>query len=212
MKIRTSLALFFLFFLSGISLAQQGVEVLDSVKLQGKVYSAIVQHGDTLILAQLDDVRFTSPRSFKSSDEYRTYLRYKRYAVKVYPYAKDAIKILKTVELRTLDMPKRKQKRYIKRTYEQLEKNFKTQLKSLTKTQGKILIRMIEKEMQVPFYDIIKEKRNGFTAFYWHQFGKLYDYDLKRGYVRGDDPIMDAVLDGYDLSFDENSSGILLSK
>jgi hypothetical protein len=194
------------------SLAQHEAEVIDSVRLDGQVFSAIVQDGDTLILARLDDIRFTSPRSFSSSEEYRKYLRYKKYAVKVYPYAQDAINILKTVEERTGKMKKRQAKKYVKQTYDQLEFNFKTQLKGLTKTQGQILIKMIEKEMNMTFFDIIKEKRNGFTAFYWHQFGKLYDYDLKRGYVRGDDPIMDAVLDGFNLSNYKESSGILLSK
>jgi len=180
--------------------------------LGGKVYSAIVQDGDTLILAQLDDVNFTSPRSFKSREEYKKYLRYKRYAVKVYPYAKDAINILKTIEDRTKDMNRRKKKKYVKQTYEQMEQNFKQQLKKLSKTQGKILVKMIEKEMDMTFFEIIKDKRNRFTAFYWHQFGKMYDYDLKRGYVRGDDLIMDVVLDGFDLSYDKKSSGIILSK
>jgi hypothetical protein len=200
-------------FTLGIPLSGQDVgELIDSVKLDGKVYSALVQDGDTIILAQLDDVRFSSPRTFKSREEYKTYMKYKRYAAKVYPYAKDAINILTTVEERTEDMGKRKKKKYIKQTYRQLEHNFKTQLTKLSKTQGRILVKMIEKATGETFYDIIKDKRNGFTAFYWHQFGKLYDYDLKRGYHRGDDPILDIVLDSYDLSYGKRTNSILISK
>lgn len=191
--------------------AQPSYELLDSLRIDGKVFSAIIQNGDTLILAQLDDVNFTSPRSFSSRDEYRRYLKYKKYAAIVYPYAKDAINILKKVDERTEHMRKRKKKKYVKNTYKQLELNFKNQLKGLTKTQGTILIKMIEKEMDESFYNIIKDKRNGFTAMYWHQFGKMFDYNLKRGYVRGDDLILDAVLDGFDISYKEDSGGIILS-
>lgn len=191
---------------------QEVGEIIDSVKLGGKVYSALVKNGDTLILAQLDDVRFSSPRSFKSKEEYKTYMKYKRYAAKVYPYAKDAINILTTVEDRTEDMSRSKKKKYIKQTYRQLEHNFKTQLKKLSKTQGRILVKMIEKATGESFYDIIKEKRNGFTAFYWQQFGKIYDYDLKRGYHRGDDAILDIVLDSYDFSYGKRTNSILISK
>lgn len=194
-----------------ILFGQQGYKMLDSVRIDGQIFSAIVQNGDTLILARLDDVSLTSFRSFSSRDEYLRYLRYKKYAALVYPYAKDAVNVLKTVEDRTRSMSRSKRKKYVDHTYRQLEHNFKQQLKNLTKTQGKILVKMIEKEMDQSFYDIIKAKRNRFSAFYWYQFGKLYDYDLKRGYVRGDDYIMDAILKDFDLS-NENGNPILLSK
>lgn len=66
---------------------------------------------------------------------------------------------------------------------------------------------MIEKETNMPFYDLIKKMRNGFVAFYWHQFGKLYGYNLKEGYIRGKDKPMDAVLD--DFKFDNINDNIL---
>jgi len=74
------------------------------------------------------------------------------------------------------------------------------------------MVKMIEKEMDESFYNIIKSKRNGFTAFYWHQFGKIYDYNLKRGYVKGDDLIMDAVLKDFDISYKENMGAKIMNK
>ena len=207
---------FFILIFSGLFwttvIAQPDYEMLDSVRINGQIYSAMVQNGDTMILARLDDVSLTSLRTFKSREEYLRYLRYKKYAAIVYPYAKDAINILKTVEERTKDMKRSKRKDYVDHTYRQLEHNFKQQLKGLSKTQGKILVKMIEKELDQPFYEIIRAKRSRFSAFYWYQFGKLFDYDLKRGYVIGDDYIMDAVLKDFDISFDEDGSAILLSK
>lgn len=206
--------LFFVFILllSSIEGKAQAYEMIDSVRIRGQIFSAMVQDGDTLILAQLDDVSLTSLRDFKSRDEYLRYLKYKRYAAVVYPYAKDAIGILKKVEERTQDMKRSKRKKYIKHTYKQLENNFKKQLKKLSKTQGKILVKMIEKEMDDSFYNIIKDKRGRFTAAYWHQFGKMFGYNLKEGYIEGEDIIMDAVLRDFDISFDKDSSNKILSK
>ena len=195
--------LYILFILSFLILTNANSQITKSngkVTINGKVYSTMVINGDTVILADLDTMSVSSPRHFATNEEYKRYLKYKYYAAKVYPYAKDAINILNKLEDRTKNMKPAKRKKYIKLTYRQLEHNFKKQLKSLSRTQGKILIKMIEKETGMTFYNLIKKMRNGFTAFYWHQFGKLYDYNLKEGYIKGKDRPMDAVL--MDFNFD----------
>jgi len=98
-------------------------------------------------------------------------------------------------------MSKRKRKRFVKRKYRQLKKEFKTPLKNLTKTQGKILIKMIEKELDTPFYTLMKDMKGGWTAGYWNQMGKIFNYDLKEGYQEGDDPILDIVINDFDISY-----------
>ena len=64
-----------------------------------------------------------------------------------------------------------------------------------------MLIKMVEKELHMPFYDLVKDVKGGFSAFYWNEFGKVYGYQLKDGYERGKDYILDSVLDKYDLSY-----------
>jgi hypothetical protein len=71
-------------------------------------------------------------------------------------------------------------------------------MKNLTKTQGMVLIKMIEKQLGKPFYEIISETRGGFTATYWNALGKFYGYDLKAGYKTGADPLLDEVFLDYD--------------
>ena len=176
-------------------------ERTEKIEIQGHTFNAIISGNDTIIMADLEDVSISSPRNFKNRDEYRLYRRYRFYSAKVYPYALKAIKIFQEVEEATQNMRKRKRKRYIKRKYKQLKKEFKTPLKGLTKTQGKILIKMIERELDKPFYDLMKMMRGGFTAAYWNQLAKLYDYDLKKGYKKGDDPILDVGLHHFDISY-----------
>lgn len=190
-----------------LSINAQTKTLKKKIKINGKVYSTMIVDGDTIILADLEPISYTSIRNFKSEEERKKYRLYKYYAAKAYPYAKDAINILNKIEERTKDMEPTKRKKYIKLTYRQLEHNFKQHLKKLSKTQGKILIKMIEKETGSTFYEIIKKMRNGFTAFYWNQFGKLYNYNLKRGYIVGDDRMMDVILQ--DFSFDDNKDKVL---
>lgn len=87
----------------------------------------IGDNGDTILVAKLDDVSITSPRTFANKDDYKTYLRYRRYAPIVYPYAKQAIRIFRETEMATQEMNKGKSKRYIKK----LQKNSRRSLKTL---------------------------------------------------------------------------------
>ncbi len=195
--------LFLSFFsLLGIGLNAQGEEAREeSVTIEGHVFTAYITGNDTIIMADLDDISVSSPKNFKNRADRRKYRKYRFYGAKVYPYALKAIRIFKDVEDATENMGRRKRKRYLRKKYKQLKREFKKPLKNLTKTQGMLLIKMIEKELDTPFYDLMKGMRGGFTASYWHQMGKFYDYNLKEGYVEGVDPILDIVLHDFDISY-----------
>lgn len=170
--------------------------------VDGTVVTALITaEGDTLILADLDDISITSLRSFKSDEDYKKYMKFKRYAAKVYPYAKEAIKIFRQAEYATQNMGKRKRKKYMRQLQKDLKEEFEEPLIKLTKLQGKILMKMIEKELDKTMFDLIKGVRGGFVATYWHNFGKLYSHDLKEGYHEGRYIILDAVLNDFDISY-----------
>lgn len=170
--------------------------------VDGRVMTAmILPDGDTVITETLDDISITSLRKFKSPEDYRKYMKFKRYAAVVYPYAKEAIKIFRETEHATLTMKKRKRKKHIKKLQEDLKVKFEQPLAKLTKLQGKILIKMIERELDEPMYTLIAGLRGKFRAFYWHNAAKLYDYDLKEGYEEGKYEILDAVLQDFDISY-----------
>jgi len=172
------------------------------VAVEGKVYSAMVtEDGDTLILADLDDVSITSFREFKSDADYKKYLKFRRYAAKVFPYAKEGIRIFKEVEYAKQHLKKRAYKKKLKQLEKELKQEFEQPLSKLTKLQGKIMIKMIEKELDATMYDLLKGVKGRFTAFYWNQFSKLYSYNLKEGYQHGKYEILDAVLQDFDLSY-----------
>lgn len=170
--------------------------------IDGQVVNIMVTpDGDTLIMADLEDVSITSLREFESDADYLKYLKFKRYAAKVYPYAKEAIKIFREMEFATQNMRKRQRKKYIKELEAELEEQFEAPLKKLTKLQGKIMIKMIEKETEESMYDLLKGIKGRFAAFSYHNMGKLYSYDLKEGYQEGKYEILDAVLQDFNISY-----------
>ena len=172
-------------------------------KVDGKYYPYTLDDcGDTLIIAELSDVSISSPEFFANEDEYKLYRRYRIYAQRAYPYAVDAIRIFRETEYMTQNMSKRDRRKYIKRLQDELETKFEEPLKKMSKTQGKVLIAMIERETEEPIYDLIKGLRGGLTARYWATLAGFYGHKLKHKYTEGDDRILDAVLDDFDISYD----------
>lgn len=165
---------------------------------QGSWARMEVENGDTTFVMSLRLHRVTSKRQFKDFTEQRQYYLYYRAARKVYPYAVQAIDLYNDIQLETQDMSKGKRRRHIRREHKELKEDLNEQMKKLTRTEGKVLIKMIERQVGKSFYDVIRETRGGFTATYWHQMGKIWDYDLKDGYRIGADGLLDEVLLDYD--------------
>ena len=183
--------------------AQEISEKRGKIKINGLPYEYLVDEcGDTLIMADLGDVSISSMRLFDNPEDLKTYRRYRRYAYHVYPYAAEAIKIFREVDYATTSMKPAKRRKYIRKLQKDLKNEFEDPLKKLTKTQGMVLFKMIEKELDTSMFDLLKELKGGFTASYWGTIGRLYGHRLKNKYERGADPILDIVLDDIDISYE----------
>lgn len=178
----------------------QDVNSTGKMRINGHIVTFEVIDNDTLFIMDLEELSVTSPRSFSNRDEYLLYMRYRRYAAQVYPYALEAMRIYNEQQALTDGMSSRKQKKHMKQVQKELEENFEEPLKKLTKTQGMILIKMIERELEIPFHQLVKELRGGFAAGYWNTLGKFNGYKLKEGYIRGDNHLLDIVLDDFNIN------------
>lgn len=176
---------------------------IEEIKINGEIVQVIIEGEDTLLLSTFDEIKVTSKRFFSSSEEYRRYLIYRKYAQDVYPFAIEAIQTYQTVMDVTENLSYWKKKKYVRRVQEQLFTKYEDTFKGLTKTQGRILIHMIEKELDIPMYELIKDTRGWLTANYWHMLSGFFDYDLRAGYQVGEDPILDMVIDDMNLRFNE---------
>jgi len=167
--------------------------------VDGEPVKVLVIDGDTLVIANLELISVTAPREFDYSEDRDRYSKYRRYAAIVYPYAVQGLRIYKQLEKESEGKSKREKRKMIKEISGRLKDEFEEPLKNLTRTQGLILTKMMERALNKPFYEIIKELKGGFTAMYWNQLGKMYDYHLKDEYRVGKDPILDAVLEDFDV-------------
>ena len=174
-------------------------EVID-VSMGNKVFSALIQDGDTMIIANLANVNVSSPKKFDNHNDYLLYMKYRRYAGIVFPYAKEAIRIFNEADYATKEMKKRKRKRHLRKLAKELKIKFERPLKGLSKTQGKILIKMIERELGQSMFVLIKNTNGWWKAMYWNKASRIFGYRLKEAYKYGDDPILDIVLMDFDFS------------
>ena len=187
-----------------LSQAMTAQEAPNTIRIEknGEWTQAMIENGDTLYFFEMEEVSLSAPRCFNSLEEERKYYKYKRYATHVYPYAVRAIKIFAETEYVTRNMKKKKRRKHIKRLQKELKKEFQDPLKKLTKTQGYILVEMIERERDESMYELIKDLRSGLTARYWQTMGSMFNYDLKDKYTVGDDPILDMILEDLDVSYE----------
>ena len=142
----------------------------------------IVKPGDTLTII-FDEISIFPKHRFKSSEDIRYYLWFKTKVFKAYPFARLASQRLDTLNNR-LDRIKSnsKKRKYVKLIQEYMEGEFTDQLKKMTKTEGRILIKLIHRQTGKTTFDNIKELRSGWKAFWYNTTANLFKLSLKEEY------------------------------
>lgn len=158
----------------------------------------LVIDGDTVTLHVLDEVLLMDEPTFNSVEARRRYEILKRKVIKVYPFAVMAGDKLDSLNFAlSLIEKKRKRKRYIKGFQSYLEDEFSDQLKRLTRSEGQILNKLIYRETGRSTYDLIKDHRSFFKAFWYNTMANFYEISLKRPYEPdqgGEDKLIEMIL------------------
>ncbi len=103
--------------------------------------------------------------------------------LRVYPYVVATSDNLTILNKNLAKMETSKQKRnYIKRSEDYLNKNFKERLKKLSRKDGQILVKLINRQTGETAFDLVKEFKSGWSAFWSNQTAKLFDINLKTKY------------------------------
>ena len=136
--------------------------------------------GDTFFIADVPEVEVLA---FKNKDERKKYYILKRRVLKVYPYALTAKEKLQAIQKGLDSIPKRRHKRrYTKEVAKWVKEEYSQQLKNLTMSEGKILVKLIYRETKTTSYQIVKSYRGRFNAFFWQTMAKFWDNNLKTEY------------------------------
>lgn len=163
---------------------------------KGYMVNAVVENGDTIPVIWLREVRITEDRVFKNAKQAAQYTKLKRDVKKVYPYAILAAAKLKEYDSKLATIPTDVQRKlYMKQAEKDLKKQFEGDLKKLTMTQGRILIKLIDRETGATSYDLVKQLRGSFSAFMWQSMARLFGSNLKAEYdAKGDDRMIEQII------------------
>ncbi len=148
---------------------------------------AAIYEGDTIAVVQLKPVYIFGQIKFKNNKERQEYSKLVRDVKIAYPYAKTiAYSIIETYEyMETLPTEKAKQK-YLEDVQKYMMAEYKPKMKKMTKNQGKILVKLIDRECNTPSYNIVKALVGSFKAGVYNAFAGLFGNSLKTKYDPND--------------------------
>jgi len=143
----------------------------------------IIQGNDTLIQVTVGDIWIFPERKFASKKQQQKYSRYVEKVKKVYPLAVEARILLQKYEpvYYSLDN-QRDRKKLMKNLEKELLDKHKEELKKWSISDGKILLKLINRETDRTAYSIIKDFRGEFSAVFWQGIARLFKNNLKDGY------------------------------
>ncbi len=151
-------------------------------------YEYLIIKGDSIprTAIDLDEVMLLHKLKFDSKEDRIRYLILRRKTLKVYPYAKLAADRLDSLTKHLAKLTKnRDKKRYTKRIQKYIEGEFSEELKKMSRTEGQILVKLIHRQTGTTTFDLIKELRSGWRAFWYNTTASMFDISLKREF----DPI-----------------------
>ena len=120
---------------------------------------------------------------FKTEEDRNRYLILKYRVKKVYPYAKLAAEELQRINKVLDTLPNNRQKKkYTQKIQEETENKFSQELKKLSRSQGRILIKLIYRQTGASAFNLVKELRSGWRAFWYNNTAWFYDLSLKSIY------------------------------
>lgn len=155
----------------------------------------IDEEGDTVLVLHLTGISCYPPLVFRDRKEEEYYWRTVRDVKLTLPYAKlIAETLIETYEYIETFPTQKEREEYLKAMEKSLFNQYKPALKRFTKTQAKVLIKLIQRETHQSSYDIVKAFLGSFRATFWQGFGKLFGVSLKSDY-RPDKDRQDAILD-----------------
>ncbi|MBQ0081115.1 MAG: DUF4294 domain-containing protein [Alistipes sp.] len=163
---------------------------------RGYVYKEwIVENGDSVPLVHLAPIR-----KYARGRDMRRYQRMVRAVRKVYPISLEAKREMLAMEMQLKYLPtKRERKAYIASVQKRIIKQYTPILRKMTIYEGKILLKLIDRQTDYSAYAIVKEFRGGFVAGFWQTMAKLFGNNLKTEYdPEGEDRLLEQIVTLYE--------------
>ena len=156
----------------------------------------IVYQGDTISARELEICYVTAPAPLAMKNRLREWTRLRNAVYVTYPYAKKAGAIMNDMNAKMVNMKEKDQRKaYIKSREKELKKEFTEPLTNLSIYQGKILMKLINRQTGNNCYEIIKEYKGGVTARVYQTVAFFFSTSLKQPYdAKGEDQQIEAIV------------------
>lgn len=160
-----------------------------------------LDNGEVVPWFPIEEVVIIARRTFKTEDERQKYLRLRRNVIRVLPYAIYAQKRYEQLDRDlALASSRREEKRLIKECESEIKEKITSEVKNLSVSQGKILIKLIERQTGNTSYDLVKDMKGGISAFVYQGVAKIFGHNLKSTYDPQEDYEIENIIREYERS------------
>jgi hypothetical protein len=176
---------------------------VDSLKqrndtLQGRSFllQNVKRNGVTLPEVEIKEVTVYAHPSFPRKSDFRKYERLVNNLKKVYPYALIVRNRLLKVNADMENIKTEKERKdYLKKVEKDVFANYEGDIRNMTITQGRLLIKLIDRETQNTSYVLIKDYRGKLAAAFWQGIARIFGTNLKEEYdPLGDDALIESII------------------
>ena len=170
--------------------------LLNSQDIKFVVTKSIIINGDTIPYFNLREVEVITLKIPKSKKGKRRLSKLVKNVKKVYPYAKLAgIQLNKYEDLLLAAESNKERRKVMKKAEQEIKEDYGEELKGLTFSQGKILIKLLDRETGESSFVLVQELRGKFTAFWYQTFARIWGYNLKVKYdPEGEDKQIETIV------------------
>ena len=196
MKLAVSISLIFIAGLTASGQKDTLRHKKDSLPDRFYVLQKVDRDGETLPEIEIKEVNIVGKKKPSATFQYWKYERLVYNVKRVYPYALLVRKKLADVNSKLEGMKNDKErKEYIKEFEKQIFKDYEGDMQEMTITQGRILIKLIDRETENTSYELIKEYRGKITAAFWQGIARIFGTNLKDEYdPYGDDAVIEKII------------------
>jgi len=168
----------------------------DFVPAGGARLMVQIEGSDTVFLAFIHDIYIFPQKRFKNKKQEQYFWRTVRDVKKTLPYAKLVARELSKANLKLASLSTDKErKKYLSQFEKEVFRSYESDLKKMTINQGKLLLKLIDRECDQTSYDLIKVYRGSITAFFWQGVARVFGSSLKSEYDASDkDKMLERVI------------------
>lgn len=144
---------------------------------KAKIYDI---NGETVVV--MDELKLVQKPKFNNQLDRNYYFFINKKLYRVYPLFLEALDQYRDIKKDMANMDSDVKRKYVKQRQEELANQYEAQLRDLTTTEGRVFAKLMNRATGKTVYEIIKELRGGWSAFWWNVKGNMADVSIKEQY------------------------------